>query len=761
VTRLSIALRGVTQGVGMRPFVYRAACARRLVGWVQNGREALRIEVQGPSAELEAFVRALAKAPPPARVDELETREIRDRDEHAFRIVESDGEGAVRPMLPADLATCAECAEEVRTPGARRYRYPFTNCARCGPRFTIVLELPYDRVRTTMSRFAMCPDCAAEYQDPKDRRFHAQPVACPACGPALRLVDGAGAAIASGEEALRLAALHVAAGKILAMKALGGFQLLADATDDGAVRRLRERKRREAKPFAVLFPSIESLRRHAAVSLEEERVLASPEAPIVLVRRTGIDLAAAVGSGNPWIGAMLPSTPLHALLATEIGRPAVCTSGNLSDEPMCIDDAGALERLGTVADAFLVHDREIVRPMDDSVARVDADGLVLLRRARGFAPSSFRLREPTPTVLALGGQQKSTVALAMGGEVVVSQHLGDLHSAEGAALLERTARDLLAFFGARPDVLACDLHPDFVSSRLAERLARELGAPLVHVQHHHAHVAACMAEHGLMGKALGIAWDGAGHGTDGTLWGGEFLACDGSDFRRIAHLRPFALPGGERAMREPRRAALGVLHETLGDGARHEGSRWFRPSELDTLLRMIDRSVNAPKTTSVGRLFDAVAALLDLVTVGRYEAEAAMALEFVAAEEAGTEAYPLSLSYGDPAVADWRPLVRAIAQDHARGVSPALISARFHEALAGLAVEGAVRADIPDVVLAGGCFQNARLTRRVKACLAARGFAVRAPAEFPANDGGLALGQVLVASRRFRKEENDVSRHTG
>jgi hydrogenase maturation protein HypF len=749
MTRLAIEASGIVQGVGMRPFVYRAATERGLVGWVQNQAGAVRIEVQGGSTDVGAFVEKLTHGcPPPAAIERIVVREVEERDEVAFLILGSLEASERHPAIPTDLAVCDECALEVDDPEARRYRYPFANCTRCGPRFTIVEGLPYDRARTSMKGFTMCPDCAAEYEAPTGRRFHAQPIACPACGPQLTLLSSERHVLGRGDTALRLAAAGVLAGQIVAVKGIGGFQLLADATSASAVARLRERKHREAKPFAVMFPSLAALRRCCAVSDEEERELASPAAPILLVLRRGGMLADEVAPNNPRVGAMLPYSPLHRLLSSEIARPFVCTSGNLSDEPMCTDDVDALDRLGGIAHLFLLHDRPIVRPADDSVGRIGPKGLTLLRRARGYAPLPWRLAERTPIVLALGAQLKSTVALAMGGQVVVSQHLGDLHSAESTRLLARTADDLLRFYDVRPEVVACDEHPDYASTRLAEHLATSFGVPLVRVQHHHAHAAAGIAEYGLEGPVLGIAWDGSGYGLDQSIWGGEFLWCEGCEARRVAHLRPFALPGGAQAVREPRRAALGVLHEAFGREATEYGRRWFGAVGAAVLGRMMARSCSTPRTTSMGRLFDAVAALVGLVERARFEGEAAMALEFVAEPVGAVEPYAVRLQSGDPIVADWEPLVRAVLDDFRAGVPVGTISARFHESLAALAEDVAARVGAPRVVLAGGCFQNARLSQRTAERLERRGLRVHVPRAFPPNDGGISLGQVLVASRR-------------
>ncbi|HEX2568789.1 MAG TPA: carbamoyltransferase HypF [Polyangia bacterium] len=822
VLRLAVTVRGVVQGVGFRPFVYCAATERGLAGWVRNLRDGVCLEVQGPEPAVQDFLAALRQAPPAARVERVEAEVVAPVEGAGFSILESTGAEAVSApvaaTIPADQALCAACREEVATPGARRYGYPFTNCTRCGPRYTIIESLPYDRERTSMKGFAMCAACAAEYHDPRDRRFHAQPIACPACGPVLRLVAGDGSERRRGRDAIQGAQEALAAGQVVALMGVGGFQLLVDATSDAAVARLRRRKRREAKPFGVMFPSIEALRAVCAVTDEEAAALGAPEAPMVLVRRLPAEVARrrvaeAVAPGNPRLGALLPYSPLHVLLLEAVGGPVVCTSGNLSEEPMCTGEAEARERLGTVADVFLVHDRPIVRPVDDSVARVGPEGIELLRRARGFAPLALRLAgqgaSPLPCVLALGGQLKNTVALVMDGgageasEVVVSQHLGDLSSVEGALLCERSARDLVRFFAARPAGVACDLHPDYAATRLAERLAAEWEVPLVRVQHHHAHVAAVMAEVeaevGLAGPVLGLAWDGAGLGSDGTIWGGEALLVEdgGAEFRRVAHLRPFSLPGGERAMREPRRAALGLLHEILGGAA--AASRVVEaageadalgPDEARLLVALIERGLQAPRTTSMGRLFDGVAALAGLRGVARFEGEAAMELEF-AAEGAGEEeeGYPLPLvpsgsegPLAEPAMADWEPLVRAVLRDRDAGVPRAAIALRFHRALVDLAEALAVRVGVRDVVLAGGCFQNLRLLREVRARLVQRGFAVHAPRRYPPNDGSLSLGQALVAVTVLKnptcsgrsernlgslipsptsKEVRDVSRHTG
>jgi hydrogenase maturation protein HypF len=762
VIRVAVRVRGVVQGVGFRPFVHGEATARGLAGWIRNGTDGLGLEVEGPEKAVREFLDTLRRDPPPAaRVERVEVATLPPTGDLGFRILTSVRSSVTRSVLPADLAMCAECAAEIASPTARRHRYPFTNCTRCGPRFTIVEALPYDRARTTMRAFPPCPACAAEYAAERDRRFHAEPIACPACGPIVRAVSPGGLERERGEAALALAVAALVRGHVLALKGLGGFQLLVDAGNAEAVARLRQRKRREEKPLALMCPSLDAVRSLCQVSPAETRLLLGPEAPIVLLRRLarGHGIAEAVAPRNPHLGIMLPYTPLHALLLAAAARPLVCTSGNRAEEPICTGNDEALARLGDVADLFLVHDRRIARPVDDSVVRMGLRGPVVLRRARGFAPLPLRLPNTGPCVLALGGHSKSTVTVTVGDQAVVSQHLGDLDAPEAAALLERTADDLLRLFDARPALVACDLHPDYVSTRLADRLGRTHEVPVVRVQHHHAHVAACMAEHGLTGPVLGLAWDGAGLGADGVLWGGEALVVDGAGFRRLVHLRPFRLPGGERAMREPRRSALGVAHALFGPDVPDAVAGAFTAGERRVLAAMLARGVNAPWTTSVGRLFDAVAALSGIRDVAGFEGQAAMEVEF-AAGAIDAAPYPLPLGADEPAVADWEPLVRALLDDRASGVPIDVIAARFHAALAELAVVVAVRAGLPRVALSGGCFQNARLAAIVRDRLGANGFEVYAPHRYPPNDGGLSLGQALVA-RASQKEDVHVSRHSG
>jgi hydrogenase maturation protein HypF len=752
MTRLGLQVHGIVQGVGFRPFVRRAALACGVTGWVRNGTGGVRIEVQGSDRALDGFLEALARLPPPASIAALEREVLDERRESDFLILASAADAPVAAVLPADLAPCAECLREIDDPEARRYRYPFTNCTACGPRYSIVLELPYDRGRTSMRAFAMCSACEAEYRDPDDRRYHAQPIACPRCGPQLALLSPAGAVLARAEAALDEAAGRLRRGEVLALRGVGGFQLLCDARDAAAVARLRARKRRPDRPFAVLFASSTDVAAIAAVGPAERAALTSPAAPIVLLPLTAPDaLPPEVTRASPWLGAMLPASPLHHLLMRACLRPLVCTSANRSGEPLAIDTDEAVAQLGDVADAFLSHDRPIVRPIDDAVLAVRAGTARVLRRARGQAPLAIARTCASEAILALGAHDKGTVALARRGEILCSQHLGGLASARGRDLLERTARDMCAFFQALPAVVACDAHPDYVSTRLAEELARGWSARLERVQHHHAHIAAVMAEHDLEAEVLGLAWDGVGLGSDGTIWGSEALVCLGAGFRRVGHLGCFPLPGAERAMRSPRRSALGLL-AACGRDVEAAARRWFTPGEARVLARAIERGVQSPLCSSMGRLFDAVACLLGLALESSFEGHAALALEACAARSARQVApypFPLLSVDGVHTVA-LAPLLEAIERDRRDGVAPEESARAFHLGLIELAVGFARAAGVRRVALGGGCFANGILAAGIARRLAEEGFAVYAGHEVPPGDNAVAVGQAHVAALRQR-----------
>ncbi len=782
--RLRVEIQGAVQGVGFRPYIYRLAVELGLAGWVLNDTRGVFIEVEGPASRLERFLERLPReAPPRARIHSLEAHWLDPAGYNCFEIRHSEGEGEKTALVLPDIATCPRCLAEVQDPNDRRYRYPFTNCTDCGPRFTILEALPYDRPNTTMRRFRMCPACQAEYEDPLDRRFHAQPNACPRCGPTLAFyARGDGPPnptedhpdfpprveeyirIALGDAALRHAAEALRAGRIVAVKGLGGFHLMVDARNEAAIDRLRARKPRRDKPFALMARDLDQVRAMCFLSPEAEAILKGPEAPIVLLpRRPDAPVAPNVAPNNPYLGVMLPYTPLHHLLLQELDFPVVATSGNLTDEPICTDEWEAFRRLSRVADAFLIHNRPIARHVDDSVMILMGGEPRLLRRARGFAPLPILLNRSLPTILAVGGHLKNTVALSVGRQVFLSQHIGDLDTAEALAAFERVIFDFLRLYEAEPVAIAHDMHPDYASTVWAHRaaagdlpqpLSRRAPLPLIPVQHHHAHLVACLADNGVEGPALGVTWDGTGYGPDGTIWGGEFLLGDAHGFRRVASLRPFRLPGGDAAILAPRRAAFALLWELKGDAVlewEHLAPvRALRPREREMLAQMMARGVNAPWTSSIGRLFDAVAALLDLRQEITFECQAAMALEFIAdPREAG--AYPLPLSPqseedGLLGVLDWAPLLEAVLEDLRRGEDRTRIAARFHNALVQAMVGVARAIGESRVVLSGGCFQNRLLTERAAQRLAEEGFTVLLHRQVPPNDGGISLGQILIAA---------------
>ena len=734
IERLRVTLCGAVQGVGFRPFAYRLATELGLTGWVLNSSAGLVVEVEGERVVLERFLARLEREKPPAAV--ILTREasfLAPAGFTGFEIRASDGALEKTAAVLPDLATCPACLAEVGNPGDRRFGYAFTNCTLCGPRYTIITAIPYDRPNTTMRGFAMCADCAREYGDPGDRRFHAQPTACPRCGPKLWIQTREG--VRQNAAHLGHVAEALGQGRVVALKGIGGFQLLVDAGDEAAVERLRTLKHREEKPFALMMPSLEAVRRFCFISPAEEALLTSAAAPIVLLRPNGAPgIAPNVAKSSPWLGVMLPYSPLHHLLMREYPRPVVATSGNRSDEPIAIDNEEAAERLGAIADLFLMHDRPVARHADDSVVRLARGRESVLRRARGYAPLPVRVARDLPAVLAVGAHLKNAVAIAAGRQVFLSQHIGDLDTVEARAAFERAIRDLCRLYEFEPELAACDLHPDYASTEWA----RASGLPVVAVQHHQAHVAACAAENDIRGEYLGVAWDGTGYGLDGTIWGGEFFLARQGRFERVAHLRPFRLPGGEAAIREGWRAAAALLWELGGAEALPE-----RP-ERDVLSRMLARGLNCPVTTSVGRLFDAVASLAGVAQENRFEGQAAMLLESRIGGLVTDEAYPLP---GEEA-GDWAPLIAAVRTDAVRAVAPALMAARFHNALVEWIVRVARRVGVPQVVLSGGCFQNSYLVERASAALEAQGFSVYTHQRVPPNDGGIALGQAVMAAWR-------------
>ena len=713
VERRRIRVRGVVQGVGFRPFVHRVATREGLGGRVWNDGDGVVVEVEGPGAALDTFTRAMEEESPPlARVASIASELVPPVGERAFAVVTSRGGGS-SAVIPPDIATCDDCLRELFDPFDRRYRYPFVNCTNCGPRLTVVVRVPYDRPSTTMASFPLCPDCRREYEDPADRRFHAEPIACPACGPRLSLpLEDAVAALRDGA--------------IVAVKGLGGYHLACDATSEHAVARLRERKGREEKPLAVMAADPHALADPTPAELD---LLRSPARPIVLVRRRDdAALAPSVAPGTPWLGLMLPYTPLHHLLAADTGLPLVMTSGNRTDEPIAFDDDEARRRLGDVADLFLAHDRPIHRRCEDSVVRAGFP----LRRSRGYAPSSLALPLALERPLvAAGAELKSTFCVARGDEAFLSSHLGDLTGEEAHAAFRNDLALWLDMLGVEPAAIACDLHPDYLSTRWAW----EQGLPVVEVQHHHAHAAACLAEHGETGPALAIVLDGTGFGADGTIWGGEVLRCDLGSFERVAHLEPVPLPGGEAAVREPWRIAAAHLERA---GRPVPWERWEVVRE--------SLAINAPLSSGAGRLFDACSALLGVRERISYEGQAAIELEHLAAAVPAS-AYPCSVEDG---VIRGTDLIAAVHDDLAAGRDRAELAAAFHEGVAAaFAIACADAGEPGTIVLSGGCLQNLRLLASLRSRLECQGFRVLTHAAVPPNDAGVSYGQAAVAAARL------------
>lgn len=752
-----IRVRGTVQGVGFRPFVHRIATRLQIGGWVRNDCQGVLIRAVGPGEKIAALEQALRdELPAAAHVLAIEERAV-DPDMPAasglFAILESDASGEVEASIPPDLALCAACRSELGDPADRRYRYPFINCTQCGPRYSIVEALPYDRPKTTMRAFRMCPACQAEYDDPASRRFHAQPNACPACGPGVRLTNVDGTASIAGDAAVREAAQRLASGQIVAIRGIGGYHLLADATNDYAIRELRRRKQRDEKPFAVMFADLGDVERFALVSDAAVKALASMAAPIVLLRRrTDAPLAPSIAPGNPWIGGFLAYSPLHVLLLEAIARPLVATSGNLADEPLCIDPAEAHQRLARIADVFLDHDRPIAHPVDDSVLRLARSGTVLLRRARGYAPSPLKL----PSSLAgkwlcVGAQMKNTLAVSTGDRVVLSPHIGDLGGAATAEVFHRTARMLAELHGGEFTTVACDKHPDYTSTRYADAL----GLPRVAVQHHLAHVLACLLEHRRAADGvLGVVWDGTGYGEDGTIWGGEFLLLRQNTALRFGRLHPFQIPGGEAAIRDPRRVALGLFRGAEELRYRQIAQELgFSASDAAVLRRMLDRGLNSPVTSSAGRLFDGIGAFLGLGRHNQFEGQTPLAVEAAATigfSETAPALPAMSVETLPPASAatcelDWRPLLESLIAERRRGASASALAAAFHRALAAGIAAMARRAGVGTIALSGGCFQNTLLLDLTVEALRAERFDVLIHRELPPNDGNIAAGQALAA----------------
>lgn len=753
--RRRLRVTGTVQGVGFRPFVYRHAVALGLTGTVCNDSEGVLIEVEGGSEQIVELCRLLVEQPPPlARIEALEGTALPVRGHDAgFSIVASPESGAPSVPVSVDTATCVDCLAEVGDPADRRYQYPFANCTNCGPRYTIIVAVPYDRPATTMSMFTMCERCQREYDDPTDRRFHAQPNACPECGPRVRYRAPTGEALSEADTALHAAAQALRRGEILALKGIGGFHLTADATDAKVVAELRRRKHRDDKPFALMVPDLDAARALCELDHIAEDVLTSYRRPIVLAPRrpdtaAGSVVAPDVAPGLSELGIMLPYTPLHHLLLALVRRPLVMTSGNLSDEPIAHTDRDALDRLGPMVDAVLTHDREIHIRCDDSVVRAVGGRTTVLRRSRGYAPESLRLPAPARRqVLAVGAELKSTVSVAKDSAIVTSHHLGDLEHPAAYESFLQAVEHLCRLFGVTPDVVVHDLHPEYLSTKWA----LDTDLPTLGVQHHHAHIASCLAEHRHSGPVLGVAFDGLGYGCDRTLWGGEFISCDLASFERLAHLRPVQLPGAGAAIREPWRMAVAWTLAAAGaDAALREGLAL--DDRAASVVDLAERGT-APDTTSVGRLFDATAALLGIRARITYEGQAAIELEALArtVPRARAPVYPVDIEReGELLILDPAPLITRVVAERDRGTPLAVIAAGFHEGLgraAGqLAAELARTRALDIVALSGGVFQNARLTEVVESELFDAQLRVLVHHEVPPNDGGISVGQAAIAA---------------
>lgn len=748
-SRRRFFLKGVVQGVGFRPFVYGLASSYGLAGWVNNSSAGVYIEVEGATEAIEKFTLDLKeKAPPRARVEEVDLFDLPPWGYKIFEIRESAEEKGEYQLISPDIATCSACREEIFNPMDRRYRYPFTNCTNCGPRFTIIKDIPYDRPKTTMAKFSMCAECQREFEDPANRRFHAQPNACPQCGPRLEIWNSKGEKIPAGDP-LKAAIELLQAGKILALKGLGGFLLACDAQNREAVRRLRARKKRPAKPLAVMFPNLVQIKEHCWVNEQEEEVLCSPESPIVLLRwKDNSPIAPEVAPGQKYLGAMLPYTPLHHLLLRESGMILVMTSGNLSEEPIAKDNEEAIERLGEIADAFLLHDRDIYVQYDDSVVTVIDGQTSIIRRARGYAPFPIKLPWPLKPILACGPELKNTFCLTRDRYAFISQHIGDMENLETLEHFQRTIKIYQELFRIQPEWIAYDLHPEYLSTKYA------LGLPgqKIGVQHHFAHLVSCLAENEVDGPAIGLTFDGLGYGVDGTLWGGEFLVGDYHTFYRYAHLEYMPMPGGAAAIKYPWRMALAYTYILMGkeELLRHL-FRWpiSGAEKISFILQQIDKRINSPLTSSLGRLFDGVAALLGLCSSISYEGQAAVELEMIADPKVSM-AYDFQIEEEKgQEVIRLKPIWAGILKDLAKEVSPAEISGKFHNTIAEMSLhlcqQIARRQGLKRVALSGGVFQNRLLLERLRNILRNAGFEVFTHHLVPGNDGGISLGQAVIA----------------
>ncbi|MFC1932881.1 carbamoyltransferase HypF [Chloroflexota bacterium] len=752
-----ISVRGVVQGVGFRPFVYQLATKYNLNGWVNNTSEDVKIEVEGEAEAIEQFLLALREqAPPRASIEDIITTHHPPANYEKFVIRHSIAEEGKYQLISPDIATCQDCLREVLSPDDRRYRYPFTNCTNCGPRFTIIEDIPYDRPMTTMRRFQMCSECQREYDDPLNRRFHAQPNACPKCGPTLELLEANGNPVAV-DDAITTTSQLLHEGKIVAIKGLGGFLLACDATSETAINLLRRRKMRPFKPLAIMVSSVEEAKKHCYVNNEEEKLLTSPYSPIVLMKwKAESTVSSAVAPNLKYLGVMLPYTPLHHILLRETGLPLVMTSGNLSEEPIAKDNDEAVRRLSGIVDYFLIHNRDIYARYDDSVTMVERGVPQLIRRARGYAPYPIHLGFSSQQILGCGAELKNTFCLTRDAYVFLSQHIGDMENLETMGHFESTIALYKKLFRIEPSIIAHDLHSDYLATKYAKALASEsANIRLVPVQHHHAHIVSCMVDNGLESPVIGVALDGTGYGTDGNIWGGEFMVVDYQGFTRMGHLEYLPLPGGDLATRKPYRTAIGYILSLLGETTIKQDLHFLEQVdrvEIDIIRKQIENEINSPLTSSCGRLFDAVSALIGVRGEVEYEAQAAIELEMLAYDEMDeTSCYPFSITEQDGlSLIKLESLFSAIIHDLQGGTTQARIATKFHNTIARMAVELCQvisgKTGITQVVLSGGVFQNRLLLRKAVSLLESDGFKVFTHRQVPTNDGGISLGQAVIAN---------------
>jgi hydrogenase maturation protein HypF len=758
ISLVRISVRGVVQGVGFRPFVYQLATKNNLRGWVCNTSEDVKIEVEGEAGGIERFLQGLREqAPPLSHIEDIRVTAGTPAAYDKFEIRHSIAEEGKYQLVSPDIATCPDCLKEIFDPADRRFRYPFTNCTNCGPRFTIIHDIPYDRPNTTMRSFRMCPACRKEYNDPLNRRFHAQPNACPVCGPRLELVDAKNKPV-SCDDIIRKTAELLKDGKIIAVKGLGGFLLACDATDEAVINRLRRRKNRPVKPLAVMVASLDEVRRHCEVNEEEVDLLTSPGSPIVLMKwQTDSAISRAVAPGLKYLGIMLPYTPLHHLLLRETGLPLVMTSGNISEEPIAKDNDEAIRRLNGIADYFLVNNRDIYARYDDSVMLVERSVPRFVRRARGYAPYPVRLKYQSKQILGCGAEEKNTFCLTRDNYAFVSQHIGDMENVETLEHYANTIALYKRLFRIEPEIIAHDMHPEYLPTKYAKELGQKEKLKLVPVQHHHAHIVSCLAENGVAGPVIGVSFDGTGYGTDGHIWGGEFMVTDYKKFTRVAHLQYLPLPGGAQAIKKPYRTATGyLLALDIPLDKKLPLFKYVTDEELEIIRHQIRKNINTPLTSSMGRLFDAVSALIGVRGIIDYEAQAAIDLEMLAYDAANERgSYPFSIEeQNDNSVIKIYDLLTAVIKDLHRHTAKAVIAARFHNTVAQIIVTTcqaiSAKTGLKKTALSGGVFQNRLLLRKATASLESVGFEVYTHRQVPCNDGGISLGQVAIAN--FREE---------